>query len=158
MVWPKSHTPFRKSELMLVLKKKCWTFCLQTWWRIIYKLDCKEFQIIWNGKNSDRIGWLYFHWWTSFFTSPRGQIRYISLLSSSLIIFELFSLKLLNYTHWSMIYPGMWMYFQPFPAWTKLLLSGFRVDKQTDRKTERQTSRQTEWQGKHSKQSRVDII
>jgi len=73
----------------------------------------------------------------------RGQIRYISLLGSSLIIFELFSLKLLNYTHWSMISPGMWMYFLTFPAWTKLLLSGFKVDKQTDRKTERKKDRKT---------------
>ena len=26
--------------------------CLGTWLRIIYKLDCKEFQISWNGKNA----------------------------------------------------------------------------------------------------------
>ncbi len=45
-----------------------------------------------------------------------------------------------------MISPGMWMYFQPFPAWTKLLLSGLRVDKQTDRKTERKKDRKTERQ------------
>ena len=157
MVWPKSHTPFRKSELMLVLKK-CWTFCLQTWWRIIYKLDCKEFQIIWNGKKFGSAGYtfidgphfLHLHPW-------RGQIRYISLLGSSLIIFELFSLKLLNYTHWSMISPGMWMYFLTFPAWTKLLkVQSRQTDRQKDRKKERQKDKQADRQnGRENTANRV---